>query len=157
YVGGMLALSIPPFHAIERGFYKSTAAVYLGFGVLALGGRPALLVWPGSRATATDTAQITELLVWGGSIAGGTGYLGCLWGEQFELRARAYVVAWMSGVLALSVGAQAFRLGSSLSIETVLYPINFVVAALVLGSVTTGMLLGHWYLIDRELSLEPFL
>jgi len=37
-----------------------------------------------------------------------------------------------------------------------LYPLNFVAAALVLGSVTAGMLLGHWYLIDRDLSLEPF-
>jgi hypothetical protein len=37
-----------------------------------------------------------------------------------------------------------------------LYPASFIVSALVLGAVTTGMLLGHWYLIDRDLSLDPF-
>jgi len=156
YVGGLLALSVPPFHAIERGFYKSTAAVYLGAGVLAFLGRLALLVWPSANPPPVDAAQAAELLLWGVSITGGAAYVRCLWSEQFQLRARAYVTAWMAGVLALIAGAQSFRLASSLSIETVLYPLNFVAAALVLGSVTAGMLLGHWYLIDRDLSLEPF-
>jgi hypothetical protein len=43
YIGGMLALSVPPFHGIARGFYKSTAGLYIGAGILALGGRLTLL------------------------------------------------------------------------------------------------------------------
>jgi hypothetical protein len=44
----------------------------------------------------------------------------------------------------------------TLSFETLLYPVSFLVSALSLGAVTTGMLLGHWYLIDRDLAIEPF-
>jgi hypothetical protein len=32
----------------------------------------------------------------------------------------------------------------------------FFVSALLLGSVTVGMLIGHWYLIDTGQSLDPF-
>ena len=155
YVGGLLAISVPPFHDIERGFYKSTASVYLGAGILAFAGRCALLIWPSAGAHTTATAY-AELALWLLSLTAGAVYLHSLWSDDFQRRARAYVLAWMGGVAALAVGAQLFRLGSVLSLETVLYPINFVASALVLGAVTAGMLLGHWYLIDRDLSIEPF-
>ncbi len=156
YVGGLLAMSVPPFHDIERGFYKSTASVYWGFGILAFSGRCALLIWPPIGAQVGPTAYV-ELLFWFLSLTACGVYLHSLWGDEFRRRAQAYVIAWMSGVAALTVGAQLFRLGPFFSLETVLYPIDFVASALVLGSVTTGMLLGHWYLIDRNLSLDPFL
>jgi hypothetical protein len=156
YVGGLLTLSIPPFHAIERGFYKSTAGVYLGFGLLVLIGRAALLLHPPAQTAPTSDAQIIELLLWTASIVAAGVYLSTLWGEPFQLRARAYVAAWMCGSLALLIGAQTFRLGPLLSIEVILYPASFLVSALLLGAVTTGMLLGHWYLIDPGLTIEPF-
>src|SRR5215470_4126745 len=156
YVGGLLALSIPPFHDIERGFYKSTAAVYLGAGLLALIGRLTLVLRPPPGAVPTPPAAMVELLLWSVSIAAATLYLRSLWGDRFRFRARAYVVAWMTGVAALCIGAQSFRLGPLFSVETILYPTSFLVSALLLGSVTTGMLLGHWYLIDHNLSIEPF-
>src|ERR1700687_1449459 len=154
YVGGLLALSIPPFHEIERGFYKSTTAVYFGAGFLAFAGRLALILRP--QPGAAPDAQVVELCLWALSLIGGAVYLRSLWGEHYRLRARAYVTAWMGGLAALVVGAQSFRLGPSLSVETILYPLNFIVSALVLGSVSAGMLLGHWYLIDRGLSIDPF-
>jgi hypothetical protein len=153
YVGGLLALSVPPFHAIERGFYKSSAAIYLGAGLLAFVGRVVLLAHQPAAASGADA---TEMVLWSVSLVGAVIYLRSLWGDAFALRARAYIVAWMAGVGALTVGAQGFRLGPALSIETLLYPLNFVIAALLLGSVTTGMLLGHWYLIDHDLSIDPF-
>jgi len=156
YVGGLLALSVPPFHAVERGFYKSTAAVYLGAGVLAFIGRVALVVWPPGGSAPPGALHVIELLLWLLSLSAASLYLWSLWGEAFVLRARAYVVAWMSGTAALIVGAQLFRLGTWLSIDAVLYPVSFVISALVLGAVTNGMLLGHWYLIDRGLTIEPF-
>jgi hypothetical protein len=97
-----------------------------------------------------------ELLLWAVSLSAASLYLRSLWGEDFRSRARNYVWAWLSGSAALALGAQAFRLGPLLSVETVLYPVSFVVSALVLGAVTTGMLLGHWYLIDQGLSIDPF-
>jgi hypothetical protein len=156
YVGGLLALSVPPFHDIERGYYKSTAAVYLGAGILALIGRLALVLQAPEGATAAARTHGIELLLWIVSLAAAAQYLRTLWGDDFQARARAYVLAWMSGIAALAVGAQAFRLSPLLSIETVMYPVSFVVSALVLGGVTNGMLLGHWYLIDRNMTLEPF-
>src|SRR6266404_4636391 len=92
YVGGLLALSIPPFHGIERGFYKSTAAVFLGAGVLAFAGRVALVLQP--RAHASAAGPHIELALWALSLATGGLYLWTLWGDDFRLRARAYVAAW---------------------------------------------------------------
>ena len=155
YVGGLLALSIPPFHEIERGFYKSTAGVYLGAGLIAFAGRVALLA-RGPRSVPLTWGEGIELLLWAVSLTAAGLYLRGLWGDDFRSRARYYVWAWASGGAALALGAQAFRLGPVLSVETVLYPVSFIVSALVLGAVTTGMLLGHWYLIDRGLSIDPF-
>jgi hypothetical protein len=156
YAGGLLALSIPPFHDIERGFYKSTAAVYVGSGLLALAGRLTLLLQRPGGLQAAATGQVLEIGLWAVSLAAAAVYLRSLWGDQFRVRARAYALAWMTALAALAVGAQSFRLGPWLSVETLLYPLNFIVSALLLGAVTTGMLLGHWYLIDRSLSIDPF-
>lgn len=155
YVGGMLALSVPPFHEMERGYFKSTAGVYLGLGLLAFLARLALLLRATPATPGLDAAQACELVLWFVSLAGASVYLWSLWGERFVLRARAYVAAWMAGVLALCVGAQTFRLAPWLSLEVILYPINLLLPALVLGGATGGMLLGHWYLIDRDLTLDP--
>lgn len=156
YVGGLLALSVPPFHQLERGFYKSSAAVYLGAGILELLGRVTLWLQASTPASQSGAAQFTEMALWAASLLAAAIYLRSLWGENFRLRARSYSLAWMTGIAALAVGAQFFRLSPRLSIETILYPISFIVSALLLGSVTNGMLLGHWYLIDRNMSLEPF-
>jgi hypothetical protein len=156
FVGGFLALSVPPFHGIERGFYKSTAAVYLGAGALALVGRFTLLLRPPGETALGAAAQSVELLLWTAAVMAGAVYLRSLWGDDFRLRARAFAATCLTGLIALAVQAQSFRLSRVLSLETILYPVNFVVSALVLGAVTTGMLLGHWYLIDRNLSIEPF-
>lgn len=152
YVGGMLTLAIPPFHEIERGFYKSTGGVYLGFGVAALLGRFTLAVEHGGHGA----LEIVELCFWFASVAAGAVYLWSLWGEAFVLRARAFSLCWMMGSLALIAGSQFYRLGGPVSIESLIYPINFLVSALLLGAVSTGMLLGHWYLIDHNLKIDPF-
>lgn len=152
YVGGVLSLSVPPFHGIARGFYKSTAGIFLGAGILAFAGRLTLL----SGAPFPSFLEIVELGFWTASLAAGTIYLRTLWGDRFRQRAAAYAVTCLTGVVALALAAEHFRLGPVVSIETLLYPLSFLVSALVLGSVCTGMLLGHWYLIDHDLSIDPF-
>jgi hypothetical protein len=155
YIGGFLALSVPPFHGIARGFYKSTAAVYLALGALAFGGR--LSLWLGhSVGHVSVPNEPLELLLWFISLVAAAAYLQSLWGNAFRWRARVYATAWLTGMAALALAAQAFRLAPLLSLEAVFYPLQLIVGALLLGAVTTGMLLGHWYLIDRELSIEPF-
>ena len=44
-----------------------------------------------------------------------------------------------------------------MSVETVIYPLAFFLSSLLLGGVTVGMLIGHWYLIDTGQSLDPFI
>ncbi len=58
-VGGMFALAIPPFFKIERGFYKSTACVYLVSALMATIGL-GMLAW---RATGDHTPGPTALWI----------------------------------------------------------------------------------------------
>lgn len=156
YVGGILSLSVPPFHRIARGFYKSTAGIYVGSGLLALAGRLALIVRGAPGDPPPGAIEIAELFFWTISVGAGIVYVRSLWGDRFQLRAAAYALTWLSGLIALCLSSQYFRLGPMLSAELLLYPLSFAVSAAVLGSVCSGMLLGHWYLIDHELTIDPF-
>ena len=71
------------------------------------------------------------------------------------LRARLFIASWMSGFAALIALAEGYREAPALSFETFFFPVSFVLSALLLGAAASGMLLGHWYLIDRDLSLRP--
>jgi hypothetical protein len=93
--------------------------------------------------------------VWALFVACAGAYLASLWGERVALRARLFTATWVSGFTALIGLAEGYRNTPLLSVETVVFPFSFVVSAIVLGAAATGMLLGHWYLIDQDLSLEP--
>ena len=84
-----------------------------------------------------------------------TVYLASLWRDSNRLRARAFLWSLGLGLVAIVVSADGYRLGGWLTPATVLYPLSFLTGALALGAVTTGMLLGHWYLIDVGLSVTP--
>jgi hypothetical protein len=151
-VGGLLSLSVPPFHAIERGFFKSSAAVFLTAALVLIAGRLALIVREGVSVVSWPGLDLAVWIVFGAL----TGlYLRSLWGDPFRLRARAYAAALATGLIALATSAARFRLAPLVSVETLLYPLEFATAAAVLGAATTGMLLGHWYLIDPGMSLLP--
>jgi hypothetical protein len=66
------------------------------------------------------------------------------------------VFSLLSGIVALSISASTYRRASFASVETVLYPLSFLTSAAMLGAVATGLSLGHWYLIELGLSLDPF-
>jgi hypothetical protein len=150
-VGGVIGLAVPPFAVLERGFYKSTAAVFVGCAVMFLAGKIALAL----RAGALSTGAATEMILWGGFTLAATVYLASLWGDARRRRARAFTASLGLGVVALAASATLHRLGPVLSPATVLYPIAFLTGALALGAVATGLALGHWYLIDLGLSIEP--
>jgi hypothetical protein len=82
-------------------------------------------------------------------------YTASLWRDSNRRRARAFAAALLLGLAALTISALRFRMGPWLGPGTVLAPLAFLAGALTLGAVATGMLLGHWYLIDLGLSIEP--
>jgi len=152
-VGGFFCLSVPPFQAMERGYYKSSAFVFWVLATCALAGD--LLLWWRRPASPTGALAAAEIALWVVFWAAGGGYLVTLWGERVGLRARLFAATWLVGFIALIAAAQSYRQAPLLSLETLLYPLAFVLGAMVLGAAATGMLLGHWYLIDRDLSLAP--
>jgi hypothetical protein len=149
--GGFFALSRLPFHEIERGFYKSTAAVFLGSGLVISAGQLSLL----SRGDGRPASGLAETLAWTLFTAAATVYVASLWGDSYRHRARAYVATLAGGLLALVLSAARRSPAPALSLESLLYPASFTASALVLGATATGMLLGHWYLIDVGMPLTP--
>lgn len=150
-VGGFVALAVPPFGVIERGFFKSSAAVFVTSAALYIAGRIALVV----RAGTLSTGGAVEIALWIAFTAAAATYMALLWGDAVRARARAFAASVLLGLVALAASASVHRLGPVLSPATVLYPISMATGAMALGGVATGMLLGHWYLIDLGLSIEP--
>ena len=150
-VGGIASLAVPPFATIERGFYKSSAGIFLGSALLYLIGMTALVV----RAGTASLATWIELGTWALFTLCTALYLASLWDESHERRIRWYPRALFSGLTALIVTASTYRIDGGLGPATLLYPFAFITGALSLGAVATGMLLGHWYLIDLGLSIHP--
>jgi hypothetical protein len=148
-VGGLIGLAVPPFTVLDRGFNRSSAGIFLGFALLFLAGKIALVV----RAGVLTPGDVVELACWTAFTVSLGVYMLSLWRESNTLRARAFLSGLVTGLVALGVSAVGYRVDSS--IATVLYPFAFISAALALGAVATGMLLGHWYLIDLGLSIEP--
>ncbi|HJQ85573.1 MAG TPA: hypothetical protein VKA21_15905 [Candidatus Binatia bacterium] len=149
-VGGLVALAVPPFAVLERGFYKSSAGVFLASGAAYVAARVALAFRP-TPVRFTPS----EIVLWGGFLVAATVYLWSLWGDARGLRARAYATALLLGVGALAASARVYGAAAPFPAARLLYPVAFLTGALVLGAVATGMLLGHWYLIDLGLSIEP--
>src|SRR5215472_10407670 len=151
-VGGLFCLAIPPFHAIKRGYYNSSAFVYLLIAALTLVGRVALW-W---HSDGTDAVwRLFEIALWAVFVGCAAAYLASLWGERVRVRARLFSASWLSGSAALVALAEGYRQAPAVSLEALVFPLAFLCSALLLGTAASGMLLGHWYLIDRDLSLVP--
>jgi hypothetical protein len=150
-VGGLAALAVPPFGALERGFYKSSAGVFLASALVYLGGRMRLVAGSG----AITAGGAVELALWLAFAIAVAIYLASLWTDALRRRARAFASSLLLGVAALSATGSTYRVGPVVSPAAILYPLAFLTGALALGAVASGMLLGHWYLIDLGLSIEP--
>jgi hypothetical protein len=153
-LGGLFGLSATPFHELERAFYKSTAGVLFVIAVLALWGK-ANLYWQ-SHSAAWSFGPLAEISFYSLFVIFFAAYLISLWGENQEFRARSFAACLLCGLAGLIFSARGFYDGPFGSVETFLYSLGFFLSALLLGTVTVGMLIGHWYLIDTGQSLEPF-
>ncbi|OGQ81956.1 MAG: hypothetical protein A3F90_13115 [Deltaproteobacteria bacterium RIFCSPLOWO2_12_FULL_60_19] len=153
-VGGLFALAATPFHEFDRAFYKSTGGVLFVIGALGLLGK--IELYRKRFAAGLDGGDVAEALLYVVFIAAFALYLYSLWGERIAFRARTFAAALLTGIAGLVFSAQSFHPAPAWSIEAFVYPVSFLLSALLLGGVTVGMLLGHWYLIDTGQTIEPF-
>jgi hypothetical protein len=152
--GGLFALSIPPFFNVERGFYKSSASVYLaasltttiGLGLLALRGGASTGPGAGSLWTAAAMWMLASAAV--------AVYLYTLWTENGSLRSRAYVLGLGVGLIALIANVTLLMPPGFGAVAAVAYSLTAITSALVLGLVSGAMLFGHWYLIDLDMPVD---
>ena len=146
-VGGLFVLWVTPTWGVLRaGFFKLTGGVLAACAILGwlaargpLGGASA----HGARATA-----FWLLLVFAA--------LSLLW--QIVLWAGAGGFARALGILAVPAGAAALVALASLPAaahNTGIGIAQLLTGALFLGAVVDGLLLGHWYLVDKRASREP--
>jgi hypothetical protein len=154
-LGGLLGLSATPFHELDRAFYKSTGGVLFVIALLGLWGKSSFY-WQ-SITTEISIVTLTEILFHCLFVLFFALYMISLWGENQKFRARAFAACVLSGLAGLIVSTHSFYPAPFWSLETLVYPVAFFLSALLLGTVTVGMLIGHWYLIDTGQSLEPFI
>ena len=154
-LGGLFALAGTPFHEIERAFYKSTAGVLYVIALIGLWGKSAFY-WHGLTEQ-NSVALDLEVFFHVAFIGSFTCYLFSLWGDHQAFRARCFASSILTGLAGLILSTHSFYNAGLLSVETIVYPGTFLLSALLLGSVTVGMLIGHWYLIDTGQSLDPFI
>jgi len=152
--GGTLALAIPPFFKIERGFFKSSAAVYLAAGLTNAIGLAFLAHrgdHPGSPA-ASSLWMLSALWMLFCIVLGL--YLFTLWTDLGLMRARAYTCALAIGLAAVLANALMLKPAVFGVIGSVAYSMTAVLSSMVLGFASAAMLFGHWYLIDPNLPVD---
>jgi len=154
-LGGLFGLSATPFNELDRAFYKSTAGVLFVIAALGFWGKTQLY-WQ-NIFPADNFATVAEILFHGLFVISFAAYMISLWGENQAFRARSFASCLLCGTAGLIFSAHSFYQAPFWSCETLVYPVAFFLSALLLGTVTVGMLLGHWYLIDTGQSLEPFI
>jgi len=153
-LGGLFAVAATPFHELDRAFYKSTGAVLFAIALLSLWGK-SQFYW---QAVATHLAIATaaELFFHAAFVICFAVYIVSLWTERQYFRARSFSSAILTGLAGLILTGLNSYTAPVYSLEILIYPIAFFLSALLLGSVTVGMLIGHWYLIDTGQSIDPF-
>jgi hypothetical protein len=154
-IGGLLALASTPFHEIERAFYKSTAGVLFVIALIGLWGK-STFYWQ-SLAQHFSWSISLESFFHVSFIVTFSCYMFSLWAEWRVFRARSFAAAILTGVAGLFMTTQSFYSAKIFSVETIVYSTTFFLSSMLLGSVTVGMLMGHWYLIDTGQSLAPFI
>jgi hypothetical protein len=153
-LGGLFGLAFTPFHELDRAFYKSTGGVLFVIAVLGF--------WGKTNIYLRSILDSFSWIVAGEAIAHFLfiAFFGCyivsLWGQRQAFRAKSFAACILAGLAGLLLSAHSFYEAPIGSIETLVYPLSFFLSALLLGSVTVGMLIGHWYLIDTGQTLDPF-
>lgn len=152
--GGLFALAIPPFFNVERGFYKSSASVYLAASVTTAIGLGLLALRAGASDGPGAGSLWTAASLWTVSSAAVAVYIYTLWTENGLLRARSYALGLGLGLVALIANVMLLMPHGFGAAAAVAYGLTAVTSALVLGLVSGAMMFGHWYLIDLEMPVD---
>ena len=134
--GMSLMWALMPRRAVTSGFFRIQMLVVMGLGVLA----------------ALTSGMLTQALA---TAIAGAGFVGSVaWTLE-----RRVAGEWIGfGILAASAASLTVstRTPDDWWIGIVwISPVSQIVGGAVLGSVTVGMLLGHWYLTAPTMSIEP--
>jgi hypothetical protein len=151
--GGLFALSIPPFFNVERGFYKSSASVYLAASLTTAIGLGLLALRGGSVGPGASSLWMAAVL-WTLASAAVAVYLYTLWTENGLLRSRAYALSLGLGLIALIANVTLLMPPGFGAVAAIAYALTAITSALVLGLVSGAMLFGHWYLIDLDMPVD---
>ena len=152
--GGIFALAIPPFFNVERGFYKSSASVYLAASITTAVGLALLASRGGASAGPGAGSLWTAAALWTLASAAVAVYLYTLWTENGLLRSRAYALGLGLGLVALIFNVTLLMPPGFGAVGAVAYALTAITSALVLGLVSGAMLFGHWYLIDLDMPVD---
>jgi hypothetical protein len=153
--GGLFALAIPPFFNVERGFYKSSASVYLAASLTTAIGLGLLALRGGASAAGPGAASLwTASALWTLSSVAIAVYIYTLWTENGLLRSRAYALGLGLGLVALIANMMLLMPAGFGAVAGVAYALTAITSALVLGLVSGAMLFGHWYLIDLDMPVD---
>lgn len=146
-VGGLAVLwATPAWGAIRRGFFKLIGSTLAGCSVLA---------WLAARAPlgGTGATGAAGAALW---LLAATAAAAILW--QVLLWAGLDEISRVVGISAVPVGIAS--LVALAAVPAASQPLGIGVfqllaGAVFLGAVTDGLLLGHWYLVDRRASRSP--
>jgi hypothetical protein len=152
--GGIFALSIPPFFNVERGFYKSSASVYLAAALITAVGLGCLAFRGGAHNGPSAMSLWVGATLWTLASLSLAGYLYTLWTENGLLRARFYVASLVLGLVAVIASVSLLMPRDFGVVGAVTYALTAVTSSLMLGLVSCAMLFGHWYLIDLEMPVD---
>lgn len=147
-VGGLTVLWLTPsWGRVRDGFFKLTGSVIVAAAVLArlAGGSPLL-----NSSEATGVARAAVGMMTAFAIATG------VW--QVLLWMRLSSVSRVAGLAAVPVGIGALGALAAVPSARASVPIaalQLVAGSVFMGSVTDGLLLGHWHLVDRKASRGP--
>lgn len=147
-VGGLAVLWLSDAWGRTRiGFFKLTGAVLTAFAILA---------WLSSRAPLLGGSDVPSVARTSVALLAAFAGVCVVW--QVLLWAGARTISRVVGVLAVPVGIAALvaigyhPAAANSGISGVF---QLLAGALFAGAVTDGLLLGHWYLVERKLSRAP--
>ncbi len=167
-VGCIALLPVVPWRAVGRGYYVMMLAVGLGLLAVAWFFRAATLFAP-TRDTQFSTLENGSLLLYAAYLTFALGALGSFVGGKGS--AGSALTFWAAGFGVLAVVFDGFHaaqacvprpapdpLGGTIIVPSPQYMLlagNFLSSTLLLGSGLTAMLLGHWYLVVKDLPAKP--
>jgi hypothetical protein len=145
--GIAVSMALTPSRLVTSGFFRIHLWVLLGIGTFAV---PAIYT-----ARHLSAADASGLWWWQLGMAAGcavVSYVGAvIW--MYEAARPGKAAIWL--VAALALVGMLLPLADKVEGITILGTLDRITGSLVLGSITTAMLLGHWYLNTPSMKLAP--